>query len=118
MTHDPQQQTAKLCLELRRGTLVLAVMSQLQQAEYAYSLRQKLLQQGLDIEEGTLYPLIRRLEQQGLLDSHWQEASPRARRYYALSDNGRQVLERLIEEWSQLSGVMQALIENDEVNES
>ena len=109
---DHTQQTAKLCLELRRGTLILAVLTQLQAPEYAYSLRQKLLNQDLDIEEGTLYPLIRRLEQQGLLVSHWRDASPRKRRYYQLSDDGQKVLQGLIEEWQQLSHVMQKLLKD------
>ena len=74
----------KLVLELRRGILVLATLSQLDEAKYGYSLMQELADQGLEIEQGTLYPLLRRLEYQELLESEWNVEGSRPRRYYHL----------------------------------
>ena len=93
----------KLRLELRRGAIVLAVLGKLQTEHYGYSLRKALTQLGLEIDEGTLYPLIRRLEKQGLLVSEWREETKRQKRFYIISEEGREVLNRLREEWSQLN---------------
>ena len=100
----------KLRLELRRGVLVLAVLSSLKQPHYGYSLRKQLLDAGIEIDEGTLYPLVRRLAEQGLLDSEWQQAEGRDRRYYQLSTLGSQLLQQLTQEWQQLNGSLAALI--------
>lgn len=86
-------------VELRRGVLVLAVLSQLRQRQYGYSLRQALADGGMPIEEGTLYPLLRRLEAQGLLASQWDTATAPPRRYYRLNAEGRQVLAELADAW-------------------
>ena len=100
-----------LTLELRRGALVLAVLSQLRVEQYGYSLIQRLTARGLEINEGTLYPLLRRLEAQGLLTSDWQVVEgKRPRRYYRLSGVGEDALRNLGEEWEQLSGVMARLL--------
>ncbi|MQC25883.1 MAG: PadR family transcriptional regulator [Chloroflexi bacterium] len=91
-------------MELRRGALVLAVLSRLQQEAYGYFLKQDLADAGLDINEGTLYPLLRRLESQGFLDSEWRvidEARPR--RYYRISDLGQKALKDLGDEWQSIS---------------
>jgi len=86
-------------MELRRGTLVLAVLLALREEEYGYSLRKKLLKVGLEIEESTLYPLIRRLESQELLNSRWDESGEgRKRRYYQISPVGQQLLTELLTE--------------------
>ncbi len=100
----------KLRLELRRGVLVLAVLSSLKQPHYGYSLRKQLLDAGIEIDEGTLYPLVRRLAEQGLLDSEWQQAEGRDRRYYQLSVLGSELLVQLTQEWQQLNGSLAALI--------
>ncbi len=99
-------QLDKMRLELRRGVLVLAVLGSLKQPHYGYSLRQQLQQGGIDIDEGTLYPLIRRLADQGLLDSEWQQGEGRERRYYQLSTLGTELLTPLINEWQQLNGAL------------
>src|SRR5262245_43612875 len=88
-----------LRLELRRGCLVLTVMAELKSEQYWYQLRKSLTDQGLDIEENTLYPLMRRLESQGLLVSEWREEDKRSKRFYRLSPDGKQILKRLVEEW-------------------
>lgn len=99
-------------LELRRGVLVLAVLLLLKREHYGYSLRKLLLEAGLDIEEGTLYPLIRRLESHGLLDSRWDEEDGRKRRYYKISAGGRKALAALDAEWSVLNDAVNVIKEN------
>ena len=101
----------KLLLELRRGTLILAVLSQLEQAQYGYSLKQILSERGVDINEGTLYPLLRRLESQGLLESEWQVVDDtRPRRYYQISPTGTTILASLTQEWQELTTTMNQLL--------
>jgi PadR family transcriptional regulator PadR len=108
---DPTQ---NLIYELRRGTLVLTVLSQLVERQYGYSLKQLLAEQGLDIDQGTLYPLLRRLEKQGLLDSEWSLESSRPRRYYVLSEAGRETLQTLKQEWYTLASVLDRLLGKEE----
>jgi len=88
-----------LRLELRRGCLVLAVLAQLRAEHYGYTLRKALADDGLEIEESTLYPLLRRLETQGLLTSEWREEDKRNKRFYRLSKDGKVTLRQLLEEW-------------------
>ena len=92
----------KLEQELRRGAIVLAVLSQLSGWQYGYSLRQLLAARGMEIEEGTLYPLLRRLETQGLLVSEWRIEDGPPRRYYKQSPAGRALYGRLVENWNGL----------------
>jgi PadR family transcriptional regulator PadR len=91
-----------LRLELRRGCLVVAVLAQLRTESYGYVLRKALTDQGLAIDENTLYPLLRRLESQGLLVSQWREEEKRNKRFYHLSPTGEEVLANLLEEWRQM----------------
>lgn len=107
---ETEEQIDKLRQELRRGIIVLAVLAQLDTARYGYSLIQRLAEQGLEIEEGTLYPLLRRLEQQGLLHSDWEVEDPRPRKYYRISDAGRDVLGTLTAEWFATVSVMQRML--------
>ena len=81
--------------ELRKGTLVLAVLSQLTDKHYGYSLVETLNNKGLSIDQNTLYPLLRRLDTQGLLQSSWEVVEPRPRKYYTLSDFGKEILSQL-----------------------
>src|SRR5579863_7153030 len=92
-----------LRLELRRGCLTLAVLGQLQQEHYGYTLRKALAGRGLEIEESTLYPLLRRLESQGLLVSEWREEDKRNKRFYRLSGDGEQMLGQLLQEWQAIN---------------
>lgn len=85
--------------ELRRGTQVLAVLSQLNKMQYGYSLLQDLENKKVTIEAGTLYPLLRRLESQELLKSEWDTTENRPRKYYLLSDTGKEVYKELQKEW-------------------
>ncbi len=88
-----------LRLELRRGSLVLAVLAELRSERYGYTLRKSLADHGLELDESTLYPLLRRLETQGLLLSEWREEEKRNKRFYRLSPEGAATLALLIEEW-------------------
>ncbi len=99
-----------LSLEFRRGALVLAVLTQLRQEEYGYSLKKLLADRGLDIDEGTLYPLLRRLESQGLLQSQWRVEDGRPRRYYRTAPAGDQLGKELSAEWKKLTRVIDGLI--------
>jgi PadR family transcriptional regulator PadR len=103
----------KLDQELRRGVLVLSVLSQLRSAQYGYSLRQALADKGMAIEEGTLYPLLRRLESQGLLASEWRIVDGPPRRYYTLSPEGKRHFKNLSASWVELVTTMTGLISND-----
>jgi DNA-binding PadR family transcriptional regulator len=100
----------KLDLDLRRGVLVLAVLSQLRTAQYGYSLRQALADKGMPIEEGTLYPLLRRLESSGLLASEWRINDGPPRRYYTLSPDGARHFQNLSASWSELVTTVDRLI--------
>jgi len=85
--------------ELRRGSLGLAVLARLRVERYGYTLRQALADDGLEMEESTLYPLLRRLESKGLLISEWREEEKRKKRFYILSAAGEDMLQRLVKEW-------------------
>jgi PadR family transcriptional regulator PadR len=96
--------------ELRRGLLVLAVLSQLTKQQYGYALLKLLAERGMEIDQGTLYPLLRRLEGQGLLDSNWNVEAGRPRRYYVISSEGRKLLPRLKNEWSGMVTAMDGML--------
>jgi PadR family transcriptional regulator, regulatory protein PadR len=101
----------KLEAELRRGVLVLAVLSQLQTPQYGYSLRQALDAGGLPMEEGTLYPLLRRLEAQGVLESSWNTDGSAPRRYYQLSEAGQRLYLAMRDTWHRQVSVLDALMQ-------
>ena len=96
--------------EMKRGILVLAVLTQLEKMQYGYSLIQDLKAKGFIIEQNTLYPLMRRIEKQGLLESIWQVENNRPRRYYKTSKLGTEVKEKLIEDWRIMVETMSKLI--------
>jgi PadR family transcriptional regulator PadR len=98
-----------LRLELRRGCLAVAVLTQLRTELYGYALRKSLSDQGLAIDENTLYPLLRRLESQGLLLSQWREEDKRNKRFYRLSPAGEAVLESLLAEWRQMNTALERI---------
>jgi PadR family transcriptional regulator PadR len=104
--------TPALALELRRGVIVLATLSQLRLPRYGYELRQALAEYGMAIEEGTLYPLLRRLETQGVLKSEWRTNEGAPRRYYMLSADGRRLFKSLTETWHGLNEAMDRLLAN------
>jgi|SRR5262245_15424906 len=100
-----------LRLELRRGCLVLAVLAELRSERHGYALGKALREGGLEIDENTLYPLLRRLETQGLLASAWRVEDKRNKRFYRLSAAGRSVLAQLLEEWRNINAAIETLSE-------
>jgi PadR family transcriptional regulator PadR len=99
-----------LRLELRRGCLTMAVLAALHKEQYGYTLRKVLAQHGLVVDESTLYPLLRRLETQGLLVSEWREDARRNKRFYRLSDRGAHILEQLLAEWRAVDTSLQGIL--------
>ena len=97
-------------LELRRGSLVLAVLARLREERYGYTLRQALASDGLEMEESTLYPLLRRLESQGLLTSEWREEEKRKKRFYRLSPMGEAMLSALADEWRGINASLDKIL--------
>src|SRR3569833_3881925 len=100
-----------LRLELRRGCLIVAVLAQLRTERYGYTLRKALADDGLAIDEGTLYPLLRRLETQGLLVSEWREEEKRNKRFYRLSPVGEEILQQLFKEWESINGSLARILQ-------
>ena len=96
---EPMQ---NMLTELRRGSLTLAVLGSLREPRYGYALLQTLTEQGIDIEANTLYPLLRRLESQELLTSDWDTSESRPRKYYVVSQKGREALAQLMKEWERM----------------
>lgn len=103
-----------LLQELKRGSLTLSVLLVIRSASYGYSLVQQLQEQGLDVEQNTLYPLLRRLESQGLLESAWDTSESRPRKYYSVTPEGEEFTLRLSEEWRSLNRIINGLIEDKE----
>jgi PadR family transcriptional regulator PadR len=101
----------KLKLELRRGVIILAVLAELRVEHYGYSLRKNLSAKGLEIDEGTLYPLVRRLEKQELLISEWRMENNRKKLFYQLSDVGKQVLDKLTKDWQETESTLNNILE-------
>ncbi|PAV30461.1 PadR family transcriptional regulator [Virgibacillus profundi] len=110
---DAHEHIDKLMQELRRGTITIGVLSQLSEPQYGYSLVTMLGKKGVQVEPGTLYPLLRRLEKQGLLDSKWDTNESRPRKYYLLSETGKEVFNLLVAEWRSIVTSLENLIENE-----
>ncbi|HEX8895025.1 MAG TPA: PadR family transcriptional regulator [Terriglobales bacterium] len=100
--------------ELRRGSLIVAVLAELRQEQYGYTLRKSLEENGISMDEGTLYPLLRRLESQGLLASEWREQDKRNKRFYRLSPQGELILTQLLLDWESLSQSLKAILQQSE----
>ena len=113
MTKKEQQIAENLTLELRRGVVVMATLAELRVEHYGYALREQLVGRGLEVPEGTLYPLLRRLESQGLLESRWQLGEGRPRRYYKTSKVGLAALRTLTSEWKLLGEAMGRLLQEE-----
>jgi len=103
--------TENLIQEFRRGLLVYIVLLHSQESIYGYSLVGKLEESGIPIEKNTLYPLLRRLEKQKLLDSNWNTEDTRPRKYYKISKEGLDVLVTLKDEWKSLTEKVDYILE-------
>lgn len=114
MTHGSwdgtEQVFENLRLELRRGSLILAVLAALRTEQYGYTLRKTLSELGMEMDEGTLYPLLRRLESQGLLRSQWREEDKRNKRFYRLSPEGKAILKQLLAEWRVIDDSLEQIL--------
>ena len=99
-----------LRMELRRGSVIVAVLAQLRSEHYGYALRKALEEQGLPVDEDTLYPLLRRLESQGLLVSEWREEDRRRKRFYRISRTGQALLDRLLAEWRDINAALKRIL--------
>ena len=108
MGHDDV--VSSMVLELRRGTLVMLVLGQLREPAYGYALVKSLADHGIPIEANTLYPLMRRLESQGLLQSEWDNGGSKPRKYYRTTDEGLRVLHDVEAQWHALCGGVNALL--------
>ncbi|AVQ99940.1 lineage-specific thermal regulator protein [Oceanobacillus picturae] len=109
---DAHEHLDKLMQELRRGTITIGVLSQLSEPQYGYSLVTMLGENGVHVEPGTLYPLLRRLEKQGLLESKWDTNEARPRKYYLLSKTGKEVYDLLVVEWKSIVTSLNHVIED------
>jgi PadR family transcriptional regulator PadR len=107
---QPSDVFENLRLELRRGSLILAVLAALRSEHYGYTLRKILGEHGMEIDEGTLYPLLRRLESQRLLTSQWREENKRNKRFYRLSAEGKGTLKRLLQEWQGIDSSLNEIL--------
>ena len=110
----PAELLENLRLELRRGSLTIAVLARLRTEQYGYTLGKALTESGLAIDENTLYPLLRRLESQGLLLSEWREENKRKKRFYRLSPTGELILAQLLAEWQSLNRALNQIITENE----
>ena len=111
MENTTNENALSIALELRRGVIILAVLSQLEEEQYGYSLLKLLSDQGLELDQGTLYPLLRRLEGQGLLQSDWRIVDDaRPRRYYQISPQGSSTLTLLKQEWLSIVATLNQML--------
>lgn len=102
-----------LILEFRRGTLIMVVLAQLNKPMYGYSLVKELDGKGISIEGNTLYPLLRRLESQGLLKSEWETEATKPRKYYIITEDGKLVYKKIKEHWKKFSQSINVLMEEE-----
>src|SRR4051795_3273423 len=107
----PAENIDSLRLELRRGCLILAVLAQLRAEHYGYTLRKALADQGMAMDEGTLYPLLRRLETQGLLESEWREENKRNKRFYKISREGKAIMKQLLADWQAIGASLDQILQ-------
>jgi DNA-binding PadR family transcriptional regulator len=108
-----QQIIQNMTVELKRGTQIIVVLQALKKDQYGYSLLQDLEKSGVQMEAGTLYPLLRRLESQGLLESTWDTTETRPRKYYKLNRVGQDVLREMIQIWHQIVNDMDTILTED-----
>jgi DNA-binding PadR family transcriptional regulator len=105
--------STKLTAELRRGVLQIAVLALMRERTYGYQLGKDLALNGLETEEGTLYPILRRLEQQGLCESSWDTGGSRPRKYYQTTDKGKETLETLLATFRRIGEALEGVVRTD-----
>lgn len=102
---------ANFVVELRRGVTNLVVLKQCQQPTYGYQLVKNLADSGIPLEANTVYPLLRRLEDQGLLRSDWDTSTDKPRKYYQITDNGHQLLAQITSYWRESVKNIESILE-------
>lgn len=100
--------------ELRRGTLVLCVLKMLEKPMYGYSLIGQMGEMGIKLEANTLYPLMRRLEGQGLLKSEWETSGTKPRKYYQITEEGKAVCARMEQAWRETVINMESFLKRED----
>ena len=110
---EKQELVSGFLLELRRGTVILCVLAKLKEPTYGYSLISSLAHTGITIEANTLYPLLRRLESQGLLRSEWNTEGAKPRKYYCITDFGSEVLAELTQHWQATVQSLDAVLKEE-----
>lgn len=118
MTEDMQSVVKGMQQELRRGAIVLCVLSQLKKPRYGYALVERLEKSGVPVEPGTLYPLLRRLEKQGLLQSEWETSGSKPRKYYVMSADGQNIFHLLCGDWADMQATINNMISGVKEGES
>lgn len=109
---SPPEITDAHLQEVRRGTVVLASLLTLSEPGYGYRLLEELQQAGISVDANTLYPLLRRLEKQGLLTSDWNTDEARPRKYYTTSPAGHELAAALLADWHRLTAALDALADS------
>lgn len=113
MTDEMQSFVKGMQQELRRGAIVLCVLSQLKEPQYGYALVEQLEKSGIPVDPGTLYPLLRRLEQQGLLTSEWETTGPKPRKNYVMNENGKMIYDVLCRDWAEMQSTINTMTEGE-----
>lgn len=96
--------------ELRRGVLQLVALALLERPRYGYELVRLLGEAGFETEEGTLYPILRRFEEQGALSSTWDTSVARPRKYYRLSPTGLRLRDEMLAAWRRVRDATDAAV--------
>lgn len=109
----PPTLDARMEAELRRGAVQLVTLVLLDTPRYGYDLVRQLSDAGFEIEEGTLYPILRRLEQNGMLEATWNTEGSRPRKYYVLSEDGRRYKDDLVDAWRRVRDATDRLVEGE-----
>jgi DNA-binding PadR family transcriptional regulator len=117
MTEEMRGVLANVQQEMRRGAIVLCVLSLLETPRYGYALVERLQTSGMPVEPGTLYPLLRRLEKQGVLTSEWETTGPKPRKYYLMSADGREVYDLLRRDWADMQTAINEMIQEGDIHE-
>ena len=117
MNEDTENFIRGMQQELRRGAIVLCVLSQLKNHRYGYALVERLEKSGIPVEPGTLYPLLRRLEKQGLLVSEWETNGPKPRKYYVMSKSGLEIYSIMKKDWLDMRSTIDAIIKEGDTDE-
>ncbi len=97
--------------EMNRGFVQILVLALLENETYGYSMVRAIRDLGYEVEENTLYPMLRRLEKNGWVRSKWDVSEDRPRKFYAITDAGRGLRTELLAIWRKQNGILQRFME-------